>query len=94
MVKIKLKRIGKKKQPFYRIVVTDARRASQKMYIDLLGTYDPFAKTVKIDEAKACDWIGKGAQPTLAVRRLLSKEGILKKIHEQRTAVTAPQEAN
>ena len=83
-VKIRLRRMGAKKAPFYRIVVADSRVARDAKYIDLVGTYNPLTNPaeVKIDNAKAQDWIKKGAQPSDTVRNLLSKEGVMKKHHE------------
>lgn len=81
MVKIRLTRIGKKKAPFYRIVVMDSRKARDGEYIDQIGTYDPTTQpdaTVTIDAEKAQKWLNDGAQPTETVRSLLKKNGIIK----------------
>lgn len=85
MVKIRLTRIGKRQSPFYRIVVVDARVAPQKKYLELLGTYNPFNKDLKLDVEKTCNWIKKGAQPTDSARRLLTIAGVMKKLHEAKT---------
>ena len=79
MVKIRLMRAGKKKQPTYRVVVADARNARNGRFIEILGHYDPRTEpsTVSIDNDKAKDWISKGAQPTDAVRKLLQITGAL-----------------
>ncbi|NLB42807.1 MAG: 30S ribosomal protein S16 [Clostridiales bacterium] len=79
MVKIRLKRIGAKKRPFYRIVVADSRYPRNGRFLEEIGTYDPNTSpsTVKIDADKAKDWLGKGAQPTDTVRALLKKNGVL-----------------
>ena len=79
MVKIRLKRMGMKKAPFYRIVVADGRYPRDGRFIDEVGYYDPCKdpKVVKIDGDKVKDWMGKGAQPTDTVKSLLKKEGIL-----------------
>jgi len=77
-VKMRLTRLGDKKSPFYRIVVADSRVARDAKYIDLIGTYNPIAKTeeIKIDSEKALKWIKNGAQPTPTVKALLSKAGV------------------
>ena len=78
-VKMRLTRLGDKKAPFYRLVVADSRVARDAKYIDLVGTYNPIAnpEEIKIDNAKAQDWIKKGAQPTETVRALLVKSGAI-----------------
>ena len=78
-VKIRLKRIGAKKKPFYRIVVADARYPRDGRFIEEIGTYDPMSTPSKfvIDNEKALDWIRKGAQPTDTIRALLKKNGAL-----------------
>lgn len=82
MVKIRLKRIGKKKAPFYRIVVTDAAASCRTPNaIENIGTYDPLQEPalVKIDEELAKKWLKNGAQPTETVTRLFKNAGILQK---------------
>lgn len=88
MVKIRLNRMGAKRQPFYRIVVADSRSPRDGRFIEIVGNYDPTKNpaVVNIDEEKVISWIQNGAQPTDTVRSLLSKQGIMKKIHEQRKA--------
>ncbi|MDO4813841.1 MAG: 30S ribosomal protein S16 [Gemella sp.] len=83
-VKIRLKRLGAKKSPFYRIVVADSRSPRDGRSIETIGTYNPVKEPaeVKIDEELALKWLGNGAQPSDTVRSLLSKEGILKKFHD------------
>ena len=83
-VKIRLKRMGAKKTPFYRVVVADSRSPRDGRFIEEIGYYNPVAQPaiVKIDEEKALKWILTGAQPTDTVRNLFSKAGILKKVHE------------
>jgi small subunit ribosomal protein S16 len=78
-VKIRLARHGSKGNPFYRIVVADARSPRDGAFIERIGTYDPQAEpsAVTVDEEKARDWIGKGAQPTDQVRNLLKISGVL-----------------
>ena len=73
MVRIRLSRRGKKKKPFYRIVVTDIRTKRDGAPIDELGTYDPISKALKLDKVKAESWIKKGALPTETVISLLKK---------------------
>lgn len=82
MVRIRLKRIGRSQQPFFRVVVADSRLAVCKKYIDLLGTYCPLKHDLKIDQERTLTWLKKGAQPTDSVRTLLSKAGVLKAYHE------------
>ena len=80
MVKIRLKRIGKKKAPFYRIVVADARSSMQSTTLAEIGTYDPLKEPaeVKINEEEARKWLSNGAQPTDTVARLFKNAGITK----------------
>ena len=79
-VKMRLKRMGKKKNPIYRVVVADARSPRDGRNIDEIGFYDPNKKqaVVKIDEKVAKEWLAKGAQPTDTVARLLKNAGIEK----------------
>ena len=81
MVKLRLKRMGAKKVPFYRIVAADSRAPRDGRDIDTIGTYDPTKNPaiVNIDEEKAIDWLNKGAVPTDTVRNLLAKNGTMKK---------------
>lgn len=78
MVKIRLKRVGAKKQPFYRVVVADARSPRNGKFIEEIGYYNPLTDPVevKIDGEKAKAWISNGAQPTETVKALLKKAGI------------------
>ena len=80
-VKMRLTRMGDKKSPFYRIVVTDSRNARDGAYIDKVGHYNPTAQPAEIviDADKAKDWIAKGVQPTDTVRNILVNQGILPK---------------
>jgi len=84
MVRIRLTRLGKKKQPFYRIVVVESRKKRDGAYIESLGYYNPLKDPpeVKVDVDRAVDWMMKGAQPSETVRKLLSKAGAMKKLHE------------
>lgn len=79
MVKIRLRRMGAKKAPFYRIVVADSRYPRDGRFIEEIGTYDPMTADaeVKIDSERAQQWIKKGAQPTDTVRDILKKAGVL-----------------
>ena len=79
-VKIRLRRMGKKKAPFYRVVVADARYPRDGRFIEEIGYYDPTKDPVviKIDEEKVQQWMANGAQPTETVRALLKKNGTLK----------------
>ena len=79
MVKIRLRRMGSKKNPFYRIVVADSRSPRDGRCIEEIGTYDPLANpaVVKVDAEKVQTWIKNGAQPTDTVRGLLKKSGVL-----------------
>lgn len=87
-VKIRLKRMGAKKVPFYRIVVADARSPRDGRIIESIGTYDSTSEPAKvtIDEEKAMNWMGNGAQPTDTVRNIFSKQGIMKKYAEAKAA--------
>jgi small subunit ribosomal protein S16 len=78
MVKIRLRRIGKKKQPTYRVVVADARAPRDGRFIEAIGKYAPRNEpsVVEIDREKALEWLGKGAQPTEAVSKLFSIAGV------------------
>ena len=80
MVKIRLKRIGAKKAPIYRVVVADSRYPRNGRCIDKIGYYNPISDTaeIKIDAEKVTKWIQNGAQPTDTVRDLLKKENIIK----------------
>ena len=79
MVKIRLRRMGAKKAPFYRVVVADSRFARDGRFIVEIGYYDPTKNPsiVKIDEEKAKQWLSNGAQPTDTVRELLKKASVL-----------------
>jgi small subunit ribosomal protein S16 len=78
-VKIRLKRIGAKKAPFYRIVVADSRYPRDGRFIEEIGTYDPLKDpaAVTVDAEAAKKWLANGAQPTDTVRALLKKQGII-----------------
>lgn len=82
-VKIRLKRMGAKRAPFYRVVVADSRSPRDGRFIEEIGTYNPVTNPVqvKIDEDKALDWLSKGAKPSDTVRNLFSNQGLLEKFH-------------
>jgi small subunit ribosomal protein S16 len=92
LVKIRLKRMGAKKRPFYRLVVADSRSPRDGRFIELLGFYDPLPNPAKvqIDADKVREWIGKGARPSDAARALLVEQGILARV--PRVFRAAPQE--
>lgn len=73
MVRIRLSRHGKKKKPFYRIIVIDGRKKRDGAPIEDLGSYDPITKELKMDKPKAEEWMKKGANPSEVVRSLLRK---------------------
>ena len=79
MVKIRLRRMGAKKTPFYRIVMADSRYPRDGRFIEELGTYDPLKEPaeIKVDGERAMSWIKTGAQPTETVKSLLKKAGVL-----------------
>ena len=79
MVKIRLKRMGAHKKPFYRIVVADSRTARGGRFIEEIGYFDPMVEPndIKIDEERAKDWLAKGAQPTDRVRAIMKQSGII-----------------
>ena len=80
-VKIRLRRIGAKKHPFYRLVVADTRSPRDGKFIEILGTYDPMTDPVKlvIDEEKVKSWLQKGARPSDTARAFLIGQGLLPK---------------
>lgn len=86
-VKLRLRRMGAKKRPFYRVIAADSRSPRDGKFIEEVGYYDPtkVPAEIKIDEEIALKWLGQGAQPTDTVRSLFSKAGIMKKFHETKT---------
>ena len=82
-VKIRLKRMGAKKTPFYRIVVADSRSPRDGRFIETVGTYNPVAEPAKVEinEELALKWLQNGAKPSDTVRNLFSKQGIMEKFH-------------
>ena len=87
-VKLRLKRMGAKQKPFYRIVAADARSPRDGRFIETVGTYNPVAQPaeVKIDKELALKWLNNGAQPTDTVASLLRKEGIMKEFKNSKTS--------
>ena len=87
-VKIRLRRMGSKKKPFYRIVVADSRSPRDGRFIEILGNYDPqlTENNVKLNKESALSWLQKGAQPSDTVRTILSNQGVMKQYHEEKLA--------
>ena len=85
-VKIRLTRMGSKKEPFYRINVADSRAPRDGRFIETVGTYNPLVEEnqVTLKEERVLEWLSKGAQPSDTVRNILSKEGVMKKFHESK----------
>jgi small subunit ribosomal protein S16 len=81
MVRIRLRRVGRRSRPSYRIVVTEARSPRDGAYMDLVGTYNPLTDppTIRLNEEKAREWLRRGAQPSGPVARILRKLAILEK---------------
>ena len=88
MVKIRLRRVGRKKLPVYRIVIADSQSPRDGRFIELIGQYNPRLSDngLKVDAARANYWLDVGAQPTDTVRSLLRRAGVLKARHETRVA--------
>ncbi|MEQ8820940.1 MAG: 30S ribosomal protein S16 [Sumerlaeia bacterium] len=97
MVKIRLTRIGRRKAPFYRVVVADSRRKRDGKFIEIVGRYQPLqseaAKQIEIFEERALYWLHQGAQPTDTVRSILRKAGVMKTYDDQKKAAKAEQKA-
>lgn len=97
MVKIRLTRVGRRKAPYYRVVVADSRRARDGKFIEIIGRYQPLnkdaAEQITLQEERALHWLRNGAQPTDTVRSLLRRKGILKKHHEEKVAAKAERKA-
>lgn len=87
-VKIRLRRMGAKKKPFYRIVVADSRSPRDGRFIEEIGYYNPVSDPVeiKIDDEKAVKWLKNGAQPTDTIKDLFRKHGIMEKFEEAKKA--------
>lgn len=88
--KIRLMRAGRRKRPFYRVVVSDSRSRRDGAFIEIIGTYNPLLETpeIKIDEEKAMKWLGVGAIPTDTAKSLMSKLGIIKKFTDAKIAAS------
>lgn len=88
MVRIRLRRMGKKHQPTYRVVVSDQRSPRDGRFIEAIGRYDPRAdpSVVEIDEERAMWWLREGAQPSAAVSKLLQITGVAEKFEASKTA--------
>ncbi len=80
--KIRLKRMGSKKAPFYRLVVADARAPRDGRFIEEVGYYNPIKEDLKVDEEKALKWLGDGAQPSETVKALFKKTGVMQKFYD------------
>jgi small subunit ribosomal protein S16 len=89
MVKIRLRRVGRKNAPFYRILVADSQSPRDGKFIEIIGQYAPRKSegSLNVDEARANYWLNQGAQPTDTVRSLLRRAGVLKRRHEQRLGI-------
>ncbi len=85
-VKIRLKRMGSKKRPFYRVVVADSRKAATGGVIEEIGIYNPVSepKEVRIDTESAIQWLHNGAKPSDTVRKLLSDQGVMERFHNEK----------
>ena len=85
-VKLRLKRMGAKKNPFYRVVAADSRSPRDGRFIETIGTYNPLVnpEEIKIDESLAIKWLKNGATPTDTVRNILSKAGIMEKFAKEK----------
>ncbi len=85
MLRIRLRRVGKKKQPSYRVVVADSRAPRDGAFVETIGHYNPLTNpaTVTIDEEKAREWLRQGAQPSDRVQRLLAAQGIVEPIQQK-----------
>ena len=89
MVKIRLRRVGRKNAPFYRILVADSQSPRDGKFIEIIGQYAPRKNdgSLNVDEARANYWLDQGAQPTDTVRSLLRRAGVLKNRHEKRLGI-------
>lgn len=89
-VKLRLRRMGAKKRPFYRIVAADSRSPRDGRFIEIIGTYNPIDEPaeIKVDEELAMKWLRDGAEPTETVRTLFKKVGIIEKYHNERMKKT------
>ena len=92
MVKIRLRREGKRGKPFYRVVIAESRNARDGAFIKIIGHFDPLTnpETVVINEEMALKWLKQGAQPTTTVKRLLTKTGIMEKFKPSASTIKEP----
>jgi small subunit ribosomal protein S16 len=81
LLRIRLRRVGKKKQPIYRLVVADSKAPRDGASVEVIGRYNPLTEpaTLEIDEEKALSWLRRGAQPSEAAAKLLARKGIIEK---------------
>ncbi len=86
--KIRLKRVGRRGQPSYRVVVVDESHSRDSQVVEELGFFNPIEDQLNVDTASALDWLKKGAQPTHRTRNLLSKLGVMAQLHEARTGAS------
>ena len=95
-VAIRLRRMGAKKRPFYRVVVVDSRRKRSGQYIDSVGYYNPITtpKEIQIDTDRVVSWLEKGAQPTATAKTLLSNAGVYTKMRGEGVEEAAEEEAS
>jgi small subunit ribosomal protein S16 len=99
MVKIRLRRVGTKHKPIYRLVVADSQSPRDGAFVEIIGTYNPLVnpEAVTVDEKKALEWLEKGAQPTETAYRLLVKSGVMDKykmLNSKRKFVSARQKTS
>ena len=89
MVKIRLRRVGRKNAPFYRILIADSQSPRDGKFIEIIGQYAPRKSegSLNVDEERANYWLNQGAQPTDTVRSLLRRAGVLKNRHEKRLGI-------
>ncbi len=85
-VRLRLRRMGAKKRPYYRIVAADSRSPRDGKFVEIIGTYNPLTEPIElnIDEEKALKWLKTGAKPSDTVKDLLSKQGIMTKYHQEK----------
>ncbi len=95
MVRLRLRRMGAKKAPFYRVVAADASSPRDGRFIEVLGHYNPTKnpQIIELKEDRVMYWLGVGAQPSETVRSLFRKKGLLQKAHKARLAAREPAEA-
>jgi len=94
-VKIRLKRVGKTKQPSYRVVVADSRSPRDGRIIENLGWYNPLTEpsTINVNEEKVLNWLKNGAQPTESVSILLKRVGVIDRFEQSKASTSAPTQA-